>query len=294
LRLPPETGGADSADSHLLETAPLGVAVQEQEIATDGHSIGTKMGGLVAAPAAIDAGVLIMSAIDFVGADGEGGIGNNDTLGGTRIDYRAIRHPPGRGIEGLGNVRQVNAAGILEGHRVPDHAVTEVGVGGDFIRVLGCECPKLVVVLFVEAGAIQNAPGAAIPDEGVGGGGWQVPRPDGAARIGEFSVVIIRVHADGQAELADIAVALDLDGLGLRLGQCGQEHPGKDGDDRDDNEEFDQGECGPAVPTGGAGPGCIVLKEFVGCDWFGSHAVRWCAGRGPLHHRRGDGYCRSR
>jgi hypothetical protein len=65
--------------------------------------------------------------------------------------------------------------------------------------------------------------------------------------------------------LADIAVAFDLDGLGLRLGQCGQEHPGKDGDDRDDYEEFDQRECSHASTTGSPAPGPVVVKPFVGC-----------------------------
>jgi hypothetical protein len=41
--LPPETGGANGADSHLLEPAPFRMAIEEQEIAADGHFVGAEV-----------------------------------------------------------------------------------------------------------------------------------------------------------------------------------------------------------------------------------------------------------
>ena len=76
-----------------------------------------------------------------------------------------------------------------------------------------------------------------------GGGGRQGDSADSAACGHGILVAIVTFpDAEGDADLSEIVDATDF--LGLFLGRCerGQEHGGKNRDDRDDDEEFDERE----------------------------------------------------
>jgi len=53
-----------------------------------------------------------------------------------------------------------------------------------------------------------------------------------------------------QASLFCVAETLDLVRLGLRVGQCGQEHRSEDGNDGDHHQKFDQGKAPALKPLG--------------------------------------------
>ena len=58
-----------------------------------------------------------------------------------------------------------------------------------------------------------------------------------------LGMLIVRV-APGHAELAMVVQALDALGLLLSLGECGQQHRGKNRDDGNHHEQLDEGESG--------------------------------------------------
>lgn len=60
---------------------------------------------------------------------------------------------------------------------------------------------------------------------------------DGFAGIGE-------IHVVGEADLLQVADAFDGVGFCFRFRKRRQEHARKDGDDRDYDEQFDEGESG--------------------------------------------------
>src|SRR5712671_4132623 len=66
--------------------------------------------------------------------------------------------------------------------------------------------------------------------------------------------VVLRVEVPGESKLFQAVHAGDALGLGFGLGQGRQEHPGQDGDDRNDDQQFNQGEG--ADREFGRGPGC--------------------------------------
>ena len=55
-------------------------------------------------------------------------------------------------------------------------------------------------------------------------------------------VIVHRVHGENQAELFHVAAAFDFLRFCFRFAQRRQQHTGEDGDDRDDHEQFDEGE----------------------------------------------------
>ena len=57
-----------------------------------------------------------------------------------------------------------------------------------------------------------------------------------------MAIIIVCVHDPGFLELAVIAYAQDLMGLGLRFSQSGQEHAGQYCNDRNHDQQFDKGE----------------------------------------------------
>src|ERR1041384_5310808 len=66
--------------------------------------------------------------------------------------------------------------------------------------------------------------------------------PDCSGAIWKNVAVVIGVHADSHAQLANIACAFDRDRLGLGSGQGRQEHAGQNRNNRNDDEQFDQSE----------------------------------------------------
>jgi hypothetical protein len=54
---------------------------------------------------------------------------------------------------------------------------------------------------------------------------------------------LIGVHGQGEAELAQVIRATGPIGLNLGIGQGRQEHAGKDGNNRNHYQQFDQCEC---------------------------------------------------
>jgi hypothetical protein len=55
-------------------------------------------------------------------------------------------------------------------------------------------------------------------------------------------VVVIQVEAVGDGNLALVAGAFDLLGLGFGAAQCWQQHSRQNGNNRDDDQQFDQSE----------------------------------------------------
>ena len=69
------------------------------------------------------------------------------------------------------------------------------------------------------------------------------PRVGGAEIIGNDAILIVDgVHQPSQLHLLEVAHALDAGGLRLSLGQCGKEHAGKNCDDGDNYQQFDERE----------------------------------------------------
>ena len=56
-------------------------------------------------------------------------------------------------------------------------------------------------------------------------------------------MVVVGVHAPGEAQLAVVVHALDALGFELALAQGRQQQGGQNGDDGDDHEQFDEGEA---------------------------------------------------
>ena len=67
------------------------------------------------------------------------------------------------------------------------------------------------------------------------------------AGIGVF--VVAGVHSKTDAHLFQIIQAGGLFGLGLRLGESGQQHAGQDGDDGNNHQQFNQSERGEPPPS---------------------------------------------
>ena len=58
--------------------------------------------------------------------------------------------------------------------------------------------------------------------------------------VGEFVVIVIDVHVDRDPHLFQIAFAERARGLVLRLAQSGEQHPGEDGDNGNDDEKLNE------------------------------------------------------
>lgn len=108
---------------------------------------------------------------------------------------------------------------------------------------------------FLGSGAAVDGDGRVVEEElGVPNVGF-VGGPDGIGDIAtdpsiggaepvfhQFIAGIGVVHDPAQTELAGVVEALDGDSLGLGLGERGEQHAGKDGDDGNHDEKFDQRE----------------------------------------------------
>lgn len=64
---------------------------------------------------------------------------------------------------------------------------------------------------------------------------------------GQSAVVIVLVESPDENELFMIAQAFGAQGLAFGFGQSRQEHASEDGDNSDNHEELDQGECAAAI-----------------------------------------------
>ena len=64
--------------------------------------------------------------------------------------------------------------------------------------------------------------------------------------VGKFVVVVVRIHKDCQAHLFQIASAQSGIRFCFGFGKRGQKHSGKNSNDGDDDEKFDEGESNPA------------------------------------------------
>ena len=60
--------------------------------------------------------------------------------------------------------------------------------------------------------------------------------------IGHLIAIIVSVHRHRDADLFEITDALGSRRLGLRPRQCGQQHSGENGDNRDDHQQLNQRE----------------------------------------------------
>jgi hypothetical protein len=63
------------------------------------------------------------------------------------------------------------------------------------------------------------------------------------------AAVVVRVKLPANLQLFEVAHAIDLPGLLLGFGQAGQKESRKNSDNRDDNQQFDQGEARRKTPT---------------------------------------------
>ena len=77
----------------------------------------------------------------------------------------------------------------------------------------------------------------------------------------QVAIVIIRIHRPSQGELFEVRHALYALGLQLGPGQGGQKQRGQDGNNRDDDQKFNQGETwgNRSAPLGAGAtgePGC--------------------------------------
>jgi len=91
-------------------------------------------------------------------------------------------------------------------------------------RIFGCVRPPVNPVFLVKA-------------VGVARGG-----------AGELVLVVLNIHHHAVAELLQVVHAEGLSALGFGLGERRQKKTGKNGDDRDDHQQFDQSEA-DAMPA---------------------------------------------
>ena len=146
------------------------------------------------------------------------------------------------------------------------------GITGDVLDAEGFDGPDGDVTVTPGLGAGSGAFGEIIDPEGIAFVGWAVVGLDGghvdiegtvvvdgiatveghgSGGASECSpivvgwvkiVVIIGVHGEGDAMLTEVVVAFDGAGLLFRPSQGGKEHSSKNRDNRDDNQQFDEGE----------------------------------------------------
>ena len=64
----------------------------------------------------------------------------------------------------------------------------------------------------------------------------------GIDRPRKLVTVFVRPHAEGEADLFEVADAFDALGLGLGLGESRQQEAGENGDDGDDDQQFNERE----------------------------------------------------
>lgn len=103
-------------------------------------------------------------------------------------------------------------------------------------------------VLSLFAGVESDAPVVAekerfeVVDVGVVDAGIGAVPPS----VGKFVVVVVRIHKDRQAHLFQITSAQSGVCLCFGFAERGQKHPGKNGDDGNDDKKFDEGKAKPA------------------------------------------------
>ena len=59
-----------------------------------------------------------------------------------------------------------------------------------------------------------------------------------------YVFVVVRVNGHGDSNLPEVVEAFDALAFFFGAGECGQKHAGQDGDDRNDNQKFNQGKSG--------------------------------------------------
>ncbi len=149
--------------------------------------------------------------------------------------------------------RPVVSRGGVAAEPVRSHVVARHGIAAPHVVRLGRVVQDLVRGALQQLDAFAGSaagPGARFArrlqaaemavQQVVPGPGDAGSRADG--RIGQLLLVGVGVHPQGDAQLLEIAQAGGRTGLGLRLGQGRQQHGRQDPDDRDDDQEFDQGE----------------------------------------------------
>jgi hypothetical protein len=71
----------------------------------------------------------------------------------------------------------------------------------------------------------------------------------GGPGSGEKLPVVVGVHQDAHAELMGVTLTGRAQSAVLGLGQCWKQQGGKDGDDGDNHQQFDQSEAGRNCPA---------------------------------------------
>lgn len=94
---------------------------------------------------------------------------------------------------------------------------------------------------------------------------------DGIAGVGPAIAVIVSVHGAGEADLAEIAAALDEHGSAPGPAQGGEEDANQQSDNADDDQQFDERESGSGVSTFGGGGGHGFCSGLV----VGGSAGSW-------------------
>ena len=81
----------------------------------------------------------------------------------------------------------------------------------------------------------------------------------------ENLVVVIRVKLHEQTDLSEVVQAGNALSLLFGLSQRRQQHPGKDGDDGDDDEKFDEGKTQAKAASTGLHTG-LIARTAGGCN----------------------------
>ena len=72
----------------------------------------------------------------------------------------------------------------------------------------------------------------------------------------------IREGAERETDLLEVVYAINTLGTGFGAGQCREQHGRQDGDNRDNDEQFDEGECPHRFPE-------VFHNTFLINVWFG-------------------------
>src|SRR5205814_1263316 len=114
------------------------------------------------------------------------------------------------------------------------------------------------------------------------GGAFLVGEKDaGPKRPGQRVAVVLRIHLDAESDLFEVVGAMDDSGAAFGGGERGQKKTRENGNDRDDNEKFDQRERGSAA--GRCPPILLGLHIGLASVWrflvYVTTGIRGCAVR---------------
>lgn len=239
----------------MLETAPLDMAIAHAHVAA-GRKPAIHVGG---GKGLVDRDIGIVGMrqagpgaafhdAETIGLGlGDGATGGQDAGGGVDGIDAAV-DDEGLAVEFLIDVGGVFVLAVLvgldagEGLGVSDDAengvvvVFHIGIvpKGEIIGIGKDVCGAGVIPDFIRRAAMGQVVAAEIA---------QVPRLISALVVREEVVVLMGVHGHGEKLLAFVVFAVGQDGLVFGLGEGGQEERRQYGNDRDDNQQFDEGEA---------------------------------------------------